>query len=135
MPIILRKIAPWLIAVLACAALIYGAKEYGYQQGVAATHAQQLADAKQTLDELKLSATAVNAASFTLGQTIANWQSAGDNATRSIKNALKQTADQRINCVLPVNVMRDLEVLRQRANAAAAGGINDTVPTAPNPSG
>lgn len=135
MSIILRTIAPWLIALLAISGLLFAAKEYGYQQGVAATQAQQLADAQQAITSLNASATAANAANLKLGKTLAQFETTGNETTRSIRNALKKTADQRINCVLPDSVLRDLDAARQRANKAAASGIDDTVPAAPGPSG
>lgn len=131
----LQKIAPWIIALLALAGLFFGTYKYGYQMAVADMHTQQLADAQQTITDLNTSAAAANAANLALGKTIGQLQNTGNETTRSIRNALKATADQRINCVLPAGVLRDLEEARQRANGAAASGLNDPVPPFARPSG
>lgn len=71
-----------------------------------------------------------NAASLALNKTISDRIVADAKTTKDIRDALKTTAHLRIDCKLPDNVMRDLAAARQRANEAAASGIDSAMPAA-----
>lgn len=76
----------------------------------------------------KLAADA-KAASLTLNKTIIARTAADQQATSEIRRALTTTKHLRLECVLPTDVVHELTRARDRANTAAASGINNTLST------
>lgn len=110
-------------------------EQAGYDRGFAAARNEcqqtDLSRLQAVIDSTKSLAQAANAASQKLGQTISARQQADDKTTKEIRNALAATAGSRAGCVFDAGVMRQLEAARQRAAAAAAGGLGNAVPAAP----
>lgn len=99
--------------------------------------AQQAEYNAKTLEKLQNTLTA-NAdlakrsteASQTLRTATARLQQAQTQNLKDFRHELQSTATDRAGCVFPAGVMRGISAARDRAAAAAAHGIVDTVPTA-----
>lgn len=118
--------------LLAIAASFFAGRLLGNAEGHAqATQqclAQQITRQTALLNEIENVTRDAKTASIALHNTIAERQKADEQTTREIRHALKQTANQRIECVLPADVMQQLHAARERANAAATGGVSSAVP-------
>ncbi|MGS4242435.1 hypothetical protein [Serratia marcescens] len=64
-----------------------------------------------------------NQASNALAAQVAARQTADEQSTRELRNALKKTASQRVMCVFDDDVMQQLHDARQRATTAATDGL------------
>ena len=111
-----------------------GGYAYGIDQGKALQKGHNDATALQAVTEqitahadlVKQSATA----SRSLRLAVAARQRVDVSTSKELGDALTATADSRAGCVFPAGVMRGLSEARNRAAAAAAHGIVDTVPPA-----
>lgn len=65
----------------------------------------------------------VNKASERLAQQINARQEADEQSTEAIRDTLKKTAANRVNCVFDADVMRQLAAARERAATAATAGL------------
>lgn len=128
-------VAGLLAGVLGIWRLLAYVEQSGYDRGFAAArNACQQADLTRlqaVIDSTQSLTQAANVASQKLGQTISARQQADDKTTREIRYALAATAGSRAGCVFDAGVMRQLDAARQRATAAAAGGLGNAVPAAP----
>lgn len=109
-------------------------EQAGYDRGQA--------DARQTCQQTNLASLqaviastqgltqAAHAASQQLGQTIDARQIADAKTTREIRDALATTASSRAGCVFDAGVMQQLAAARDRAAAAASGGLRGAMPGA-----
>lgn len=117
---------------LAIAAAWWAGQQLGYSDG----HAQATQDClqqhvtrhSQTLADISNAADTARKANLAMNNSISQRREADEQTTRELRHALKQTADQRITCVLPDDVMQQLDAARMRANRAATGGITGAVP-------
>ncbi|HIH9790344.1 TPA: hypothetical protein ACYU9X_000861 [Klebsiella pneumoniae] len=104
----------------------------GYERGagdvrleVALQKTREAGDAlNQFIDGARQLTAEANKASNALAAQVAARQTADEQSTREIKDALKKTASQRVMCVFDDDVMRLLREARQRAATAAADGIS-----------
>lgn len=130
----IARFLPWLIALAAIAALVFAAERWGYSKGYAAASGEcQQANIKRldaALTGIETLTAKAEAANIELGKTISNRILADAKAAGDIRDALKTTAHLRVECVLPDGVMQQLTAARERANTAAASGINHSVPAA-----
>ena len=69
-----------------------------------------------------------NAASKSMREALALRSAQDSKTTQEFKNALAKTAGSRVGCRFDDDVMRNLTEARDRAAAAAAGGIRNAVP-------
>ena len=120
-----------LLAALATAA---GGYWLGHRDGQAATVARQ--DAK-TVQDLTAQLTAhadlieqSGVASRRLRQALTQREQTDQKTTKELRNALATTADNRIGCVFPADIMRGLAAAQAHAAQAAATGIGSALPTA-----
>ncbi|HBL7015549.1 hypothetical protein AB6V67_12390 [Serratia marcescens] len=116
-------------------ALIFGTLwafyDAGRKQGLADAHLEcsrgqthQAADAlNQFITGAKELTAQANAASQQLAQQIADRAAADNQSTREIRDALKKTADRRVNCEFDADVMQQLAAAQQRAATATTNGI------------
>ncbi|WP_431222219.1 hypothetical protein ACQ86O_17850 [Serratia sp. L9] len=108
------------------------AREYGYQEGLNEARQEclrnQLSDSQQALNSFTQAANQaaerVRLADRALSERIAEQELRDEQTTRDIKNALKKTASDRVNCVFDDDSMQQLAAARDRATAAVTGGIN-----------
>lgn len=130
----LLTIGAVLAALLGAWRLLVYIEQAGYDRGQAAArsecHQADLERLQAVIDSAKGLSEAANAASQQLGKTISDRQSADAKTTREIRDALAATAGSRAGCVFDAGVMRQLDAARQRATAAAAGGLGNPVPAA-----
>ncbi|HCQ7476715.1 hypothetical protein [Klebsiella michiganensis] len=104
----------------------------GYERGagdvrleVANQRTQEAGDALQKfIDGARQLTAEANKASNALAAQVAARQTADEQSTRELKDALKKTASQRVMCVFDDGVMQLLREARQRAATAAADGIS-----------
>ncbi|PLD17824.1 MULTISPECIES: hypothetical protein [Enterobacteriaceae] len=104
----------------------------GYERGagdvrleVANQKTQEAGDALQKfIDGARQLTAEANKASNALAAQVAARQTADEQSTRELKDALKKTASQRVMCVFDDGVMQLLREARQRAATAAADGIS-----------
>jgi hypothetical protein len=96
---------------------------------------QKITELSTTLTTMQQLATTANDASIALGKTISARVQADARTSQEIRRALSTTAHLRIDCVFDDGVMRALTTARDRANTAAASGINDPVPSADSTDG
>ena len=128
---------PFSLSTVALTALLMGlagaATGYlvGHDQGAASVQAKDDADARKTLSEmLKGYADLVlagNAASNAMRQALAARKTQDAKSTQELKDVLAKTAGDRTDCRFDADVMRQLELARQRAANAASGGIRGAV--------
>lgn len=86
---------------------------------------RESADAlQQFINGARLLTAEANRASNALAAQVAARQTADEQSTREIKDALKKTASQRVMCVFDDGVMQLLREARQRAATAAADGLS-----------
>ncbi|ENN8396254.1 TPA: hypothetical protein ACXI7C_001320 [Serratia marcescens] len=111
--------------------IVWGGFQAGHKQGMADARLEcsrgQTQQATAALNQFIASTKALtaqaNAASQQLAQQIADRAAADDLSTREIRDALKKTADSRVNCVFDAGVMQQLAAAQQRAAAATTTGI------------
>lgn len=119
-------------ALVACLVSAGGAGAYCYRLGMAAKTAEQDAATVKTLtgviDSSKTLIADANAASRGMRQAISMRTATDAAATKGITDALALSKDSRAGCVFPPAVMHGLAEARDRAAAAAAGGIRGDVP-------
>lgn len=104
----------------------------GYERGagdvrleVANQKTREAGDALQKfIDGARQLTAEANKASNALAAQVAARQTADEQSTRELKDALKKTASQRVMCVFDDGVMQLLREARQRAATAAADGIS-----------
>lgn len=106
----------------------------GYDKGLAAGRAECQ---QETIDELTVLITSsqylittAHTASQKLAKTISDRQQADATSTRELRNALALTAAERAQCRFDAVSLRHVESARDRAAAAAAGGIGSAMPAA-----
>lgn len=121
-----------LAGVLATLAGTGGGYLYGHSRGVAderaranATTVKELSNIIESHQEL---VDATNEASKAMREALTTRTAQDTKTTTELKNALAKTAGSRIGCRFDDDVMRNLTAARERAAAAAAGGIRNTVP-------
>ncbi|EPA9110272.1 hypothetical protein ACQ711_001137 [Serratia liquefaciens] len=125
---VIARYVIWCVLVLGTLWAFYDA---GRRQGVSdgrlecsKGQTQQAADAlNQFIAGAKALTAQANAASQQLAQQIAGRAAADDQSTREIRDALKKTAPNRVNCVFDADVMRQLIAAQQRAAAATTNGV------------
>ncbi|MGW9794830.1 hypothetical protein [Serratia sp. 121840015-1] len=117
--------------LIGLAASIWYIRNDSYNDGLAAGRlecsrgqTQQAANAlNQFIAGTKALTAQANAASQQLAQQIADRAAADDQSTREIRDALKKTADRRVNCEFDADVMQQLTAAQQRAATATTSGI------------
>ena len=116
-----------LIALVSALLAAGGGWWLGLSQGQAKAQAKQDAQLVQELSGLITShqnlVTTSNLASQRLRQATGKRQSADRKTTQELIDVLAQTADNRVNCVLPVDGVRSLQTAHDRAARAAASGL------------
>lgn len=131
----LKALAPQLLTLAACLGVVGYAHHSGKELGLAEGKSQCAESKVDQLNELLRNAEQVsadaNAASLALNQSIADRITVDQQTTSEIRRALTTTKHLRVDCVLPADVMHQLTAARNRANQAAAGGIDRAVPAAP----
>lgn len=124
-----------LLAGLLLAAL--AASHYSiYQWGSASARHTEHAACQQVqidglhtaLDSVNQLTASANRASRELAKAIQARHQADQQSTREIRHALALTVGTRADCVFDDDSMRQLTAARDRATAAAAAGVNGTVP-------
>lgn len=131
---ILLAIGAVLAALLGAWRLLAYVEQAGYDRGHAAAsnecHQADLANLQAVIASTRGLTEAAHAASQQLGQTISARQQADAKTTREIRDALAITAGSRAGCVFDAGVMQQLAAARDRAAAAAAGGLRGAMPGA-----
>lgn len=104
----------------------------GHAQGVLAEsskrHAQALQDLTNLIESHQDLIKQAGAASQAMRQAIALRVRHDEQTTKEFRDALKASAGSRAGCVFSADVMRQLAAARDRAAAAAAGGVRHQVP-------
>jgi hypothetical protein len=122
----------FLLAALSAGAI--GGYFVGRVQGAAAErstqNAQTVADLNNIIDASNALINDSNAASKRMREALALRSIHDSKTTQEIKNALAKTAGSRADCRFDDDIMRNLAEARDRAAAAAAGGIRNPVPAA-----
>lgn len=122
---LLKKII--IVCGLLCAACLFG-----YLKGVADTKEKNLSDEIASLNksivDLNAATKAAGVANLVLHKTISEKQKADNQSTQAFKNAINSTAHLRFNCVFDDSIMQQLFGAADRADKAAAGGINYAMP-------
>lgn len=121
-----------LSAALAAGAI--GGYFVGYSQGMDKQrnqqHAQTVADLTNIIDASIGLINDSNAASKAMRDALAARSALDAKTTKDLKNALAKTAASRADCRFNDDIMRELTQAHERAAAAAAGGIRDSLPAA-----
>lgn len=112
---------------------VFGTKEFYYLKGFTdATSEYQTA----TIDALNHAIGNFNAAniraketSLTLNNSISELLKIGHASTGELRNALKQTAHLRRDCIFDDDVMRITQAAADRADNAASGGFRRAMPS------
>lgn len=128
------KMSICFLVIVVFIGILISCYKHGYNAGL--TKAER-ACTNQTIEQLtellngseRLTQQA-NAASQRLAEQVVARQIADSESTREIKNALKKTASQRVNCVFDVDSLQQLNAAYQRATAATTGGISRAMPAA-----
>ncbi|EPK4543375.1 hypothetical protein [Serratia marcescens] len=125
----ITRYAAWATLILSSVWFIW---DQGYQRGAGDTRIaaadQKTREAGDALNQFiagarQLTAEA-NKASNALAAQVAARQTADEQSTRELRNALKKTASQRVLCMFDDDVMQQLRDARQRATTAAADGLS-----------
>lgn len=137
------KVSGWIVLAAALlAAGLYGVYQVGrtaaYAQGYAegqasaasAAHNADLTRLNSALEAADVLTTQANLASQRLGQSISDRQRADAKSSSVLQELLAATAEQRVACVFAGGVLQQLTDARDRAAAAAAGGLGNAVPGA-----
>jgi hypothetical protein len=131
-PVMDNPIAAAAYLVVALTAGAAGGYFVGDSHGTAAAKASQdaktVTDLTSIIDAGQTLIIDSNAASKSMREALAQRSLSDSKTTQEIKNALAKTAAGRVGCRFDDNVMRDLIQARDRAAAAAAGGIRPSVP-------
>ncbi|MAO60902.1 MAG: hypothetical protein CL543_09095 [Alcanivorax sp.] len=125
-------ITRWLLAIVVCAGL---AGWLGYQKGHesgtlevrAEVDSQAVEDLNTIIQSHKDLVEEANQASLDLQAASARRARYDDNTTEELRNVLAETAGLRADVRFAAGVMRQLEAARDRAAAAAAGGLDEPV--------
>ena len=125
-------ISRWLLAIVVCAGL---AGRLGYHKGHesgalevrAEVDSQAVADLNTIIQSHKDLVEEANQASLDLQAASARRARYDDNTTEELRNVLAETAGLRADVRFAAGVMRQLEAARDRAAAAAAGGLDEPV--------
>lgn len=124
----------FLLALAAAMAGATGGFFFGVADGRQRQAGEQAAQTVQALmdviDAHKGLVAEANAAGRAMRQALAARAQADLKSTRELKDALTRTAGSRVGCMFDDGVMRQLESARDRAAAAAAGGIRPALPAA-----
>jgi hypothetical protein len=123
----------WLLIIVLTALFgTGGGYWYGRADGVAAQQARQdhqaVTDLTGIIDSHKTLIDQANSASVAMRQATARREATDRKTTEEFRHALAATADSRAGCVFDDGVVRQLAAARDRAAAAAAGGIRDPLP-------
>ena len=118
--------------LIGLALAVWYIRDDAYNEGLAAARlecsegrTQQAADAlNQFIAGARQLTTEANKASNALAAQVAARQTADEQSTRELKDALKKTASQRVKCVFDDGVMQLLREARERAATAAADGLS-----------
>lgn len=117
-----------LAAILAALAGTGGGYLYGHRRGAGDELARANAETVQNLTEILAAHQALvdtaNAASRAMREALDARAAQDSITTRELKNVLAKTATRRAGCQFDDDVMRILTAARERAAAAAAGGIH-----------
>lgn len=128
------KLILLVLSVGALSASHWAMWQWGQAKGVsteaAACATVQIAGLSKALRDIRQAADEANAASLAIGRQISARQQADNKATQELRDALHRTAAERVDCVFDDGVMRALAAARNRANAAAASGVDSAVPAA-----
>jgi len=123
------QVAGLLLALAAAAGAGYWR---GHAAGQAAQQARQDHQAVAELTGIIESHTQLveqsQAASRAMRQATARREAADQKTTEELRHALAATADSRTGCVFDDGVLRQLQAARDRAAAAAAGGVRGALP-------
>ena len=125
-------ITRWLLAIVVCAGL---AGWLGYQKGHesgtlevrAEVDSQAVEDLNTIIQSHKDLVEEANQASLDLQAASARRARYDDNTTEELRNVLAETAGLRADVRFAAGVMHQLEAARDRAAAAAAGGLDEPV--------
>jgi hypothetical protein len=127
------NLTTWLLALIVSAlASLAGGYWYGRLDGAAASQAAQDHQTVAELSDIVTSHKALieqsNKASQAMRQAATRREAADRKSTQELRDALAITAPARAECVFDAGVMRQLSAARDRAAAAAAGGIRGALP-------
>jgi hypothetical protein len=130
---LLKTLTPWIIGcVLLCAACFIG-----YQEGVADTTQENLADEitslNNSLNGLAEQTKKAGELNLQLSNTIAARKKADAQSTQVFTNALAATAHLRFNCVFDDSIMQQLYQAADRADQAASSGFAGALRTGDPP--
>lgn len=89
---------------------------------------QTITGLADTLEQTKSLMDKSNAHNLRLGKTINTMIAANAQSTSEIRRALTTTSHLRIDCVFDDGVMHYIHNAADRADRAASGGLDDTVP-------
>ncbi|HDU4846517.1 hypothetical protein ACYCAO_14600 [Klebsiella pneumoniae] len=128
----IKLIVRYLLLAVSGLGMLWLIWHQGYERGagdvrleVANQKTREAGDAlNQFIEGAKQLTAEANKASNVLAAQVAARQTADEQSTREIKDALKKTASQRVMCVFDDDVMRLLREARQRAATAAADGLS-----------
>lgn len=87
----------------------------------------EIAALNAVIDKTELLTRDANAASLALNKSISDQKRADQKSTEVFAHALASTANARVNCVFDRNIMQQLDEAADRADNAAASGINRAV--------
>lgn len=89
---------------------------------------EQIQEQDQILGQVKLMASEAQKASLEISAIIHKRQAADERTTKTLRDTLNKTSNQRVICVFDADVMQQLDTARLRANTAATSGITVAVP-------
>jgi len=107
--------------------IVFGALvfKYGYDKGYSASDIKSL---QGVIDSTEKLTKAADKASLFFNKLMSGQIKANQQTTQDLLNALSTTAHLRVNCVFDDGVMRQIYQAADRADAAAASGIANTMP-------
>ena len=119
----------WVVTIVATG---FGGWLYGHTQGHAqAVQVCQSADIKSltgVINQVDLLSKEANTFNLQLSNTLAQQQKQNQQTTQELQRALSTTSHLRVECVFDDRVMQLIHQAADRADHAAASGINGAVP-------
>ncbi len=122
-----------LIKFITIALLAAGLYYLGYTKGQAKAEARynqlQIVQLQTLITQSQTLNTQAQKLSINLERLLSTQAEENLQTTKELNSALNKTANTRVNCVLPTDVMQQLEASRRRAaNAAITSNINNSLP-------
>lgn len=123
-----QKIIGLAIAMAFCVGLYFIGHFKGYADAQEDHYRADIDSLNKSIVDLNAATKAAGAANLVLHKTISEKQKADNQSTQAFKNAINSTAHLRFNCVFDDSIMQQLYGAADRADKAAASGINYAMP-------